>query len=377
MNETLLNFVPSARISRGLSAALAGGMLVALAGCGQRETQVYTVPKEDYQPIAPTAPKVSWDQPSDWEEQYGGEMRYTGFKTTSGVDIAVTPIPDMRGSELDNVNRWRGQVGLGPIAEGEVDSFRKEVSVGDEKGGLYEMVSQAPLPGKSARTRIIAAALKRPGNVWYFKMTGPDEAVQAEREKFLAFLASTSIVAPEVAAPAASMMAGQMPPMSAPMAPPMSAPMAGGGGGGAPRPEWTVPEGWQDLGSSGMRAATFSITDADGSAEVSVIPFPGTVGTVESNVDRWRGQVGLNPVPPSEVGNYTETLEIGGEKAILVDTSGHPEYKDSAAQRIVAVIWERAGKTWFYKLQGADKTVGTYKQSLVDFVKSVKYSDNG
>jgi hypothetical protein len=43
-------------------------------------------------------------------------MRVASFRVTGKdgkqADVSVIPLPGLAGSDLDNVNRWRGQVGL-------------------------------------------------------------------------------------------------------------------------------------------------------------------------------------------------------------------------------------------------------------------------
>src|SRR5260221_6128721 len=57
-------------------------------------------------------------------------------------------------------------------------------------------------------------------------------------------------------------------------------------------PKWTVPSEWQEQPLSEMRLASFKAEGSGGqSADVSVSSFPGDAGGIESNINRWRGQV--------------------------------------------------------------------------------------
>jgi len=40
---------------------------------------------------------------------------------------------------LPNVNRWRGQIGLAPVAEAELASFSRELTVGGEKATVIDL----------------------------------------------------------------------------------------------------------------------------------------------------------------------------------------------------------------------------------------------
>ena len=52
------------------------------------------------------------------------------------ADVSVIPLPGMAGRDIDNVNRWRGQVGLAPVSEGELGKLAETVQVGGQEGKL-------------------------------------------------------------------------------------------------------------------------------------------------------------------------------------------------------------------------------------------------
>ena len=76
----------------------------------------------------------------------------------------------MAGTDPANVNRWRGQVGLAPLAEAEVAKLAEKVSVGDQPADLYDLAGTAPAAAK--RERILGVILHRDDTAWFFKMTG-------------------------------------------------------------------------------------------------------------------------------------------------------------------------------------------------------------
>src|SRR5208282_2908095 len=116
-----------------------------------------------------------------------------------------------------------------------------------------------------------------------------------------------SRVAKEEAAPAPSQAAPPMANMpSAPMAAPMpGAPTAPPGMKGdvpvPPKPtgaeglSWTLPKGWTQTLSGGIRYATLKPAGG-GNLDASVVVLPGQAGGELANVNRWRGQLGLSPL---------------------------------------------------------------------------------
>lgn len=143
----------------------------------------------------------------------------------------------------------------------------------------------------------------------------------------------------------------------------------------APNPQWSVPADWQQGNPSSMRRATFLVKGADGqSAEVAVSVFPGDVGGLLANVNRWRGQIGMGPVAPDEIAGITSDMEVNGIKSTVVDFKA-----DTAAPgktqpaRMIVVTVPNAGNSWFFKMTGDAPLVGAQKDSFLQFVKSVKF----
>ena len=75
------------------------------------------------QPDAPTAdkPQIKWEVPAGWSPAPASAMRYASFTSaddTGGkIDISIVTFPGDGGNDLDNVNRWRQQIGLTPADE--------------------------------------------------------------------------------------------------------------------------------------------------------------------------------------------------------------------------------------------------------------------
>lgn len=143
----------------------------------------------------------------------------------------------------------------------------------------------------------------------------------------------------------------------------------------APNPQWSVPAGWQEGGPASMRRATFLVKGADGqTAEIAVSAFPGDVGGLMANINRWRGQIGLAPAAPDEISGFTSDLEVDGTKSTVVDLKAEavPPGKTQPLRMIVVTV-PHAGSSWFFKITGEAPLVGAQKDSFLQFVKSVKF----
>lgn len=154
---------------------------------------------------------------------------------------------------------------------------------------------------------------------------------------------------PKEIAPAARMAAAQSDISASPNAAPI---------------HWSAPSGWQELEPTSMRVGNFLVSSGDKKAEVSVIPFPGQVGTELSNVNRWRKEIGLPDIGESDVS--AENISIGDTKGKLYDLSG------SELQTLAAIL-EKDGTTWFFKMRGDKEIVSQNKPAFVDFLKSVHF----
>ena len=132
---------------------------------------------------------------------------------------------------------------------------------------------------------------------------------------------------------------------------------------------YTVPEGWEDVGASGIRKATLKVTDADGSAELTVLAFPGDVGGRLANINRWRGQIGLDEAAPEDLPEFTESYTISDHRGLYVRLEG-------GAQSILGGLLPFHGYTWFFKFQGSSGTVLGNEADMKAFLDSVKLEDD-
>jgi hypothetical protein len=144
-----------------------------------------------------------------------------------------------------------------------------------------------------------------------------------------------------------------------------------------PRLSWTLPGGWEEQVPGQMRVASFGIKGQDGKqADVSVIPLGGDAGGDLANVNRWRGQVGQQPIGADELAKLAESVHVGSDPADLYDIAGQNPTSGGAA-RILATILHRGGTAWFFKMTGDDALVEQQKQAFVEFLKSVQFAAAG
>jgi hypothetical protein len=186
---------------------LLSALLLVGIGCKQEGVTHFRVAKETAQPAAPTAPTappamgegevppppapsagLKWTLPKGWSEEKTGGMRYATLKANARgkLDISVTFLPGTAGGELANVNRWRGQIGLGPIDEAALGKARTSLKTKAGPVAAYDFTSEG-----QAKTRMVVGLLTTAdGNSWFLKMVGDEAPVAGSKAEFMRFLES-------------------------------------------------------------------------------------------------------------------------------------------------------------------------------------------
>lgn len=136
--------------------------------------------------------------------------------------------------------------------------------------------------------------------------------------------------------------------------------------GSAGTPAWTVPEGWAQGPTSSIRRGSYQVTQEGQTLDISVTTFPGDVGGLLANVNRWRGQVGLPPVEEAALPEMTREEAISGHSVTWVELNG-PELATQAA------IHFHADHSWFFKMTGPQGLVTQEADRFRAFVESVQF----
>jgi hypothetical protein len=270
-------------------------------------------------------------------------------------------LPNISARKEDIVNLWRDQIHLGPIKEDDLVSHLDKVEIGPGQAELFDMVSTDPLIDEKFKKRILVAMFAQGPTTWFFKMTGEDALVGEQKPVFLEFLKSITIE------PRKSEAVSSPHDFSA-----TSGPSATPATEEGVKPQWEVPTGWKEQPPTQMLLAKFLLNgNAGAKAEVTVSVFPGDTGGLLANVNRWRGQVGLQPVEQPELDKLA-SLDVLGGKATLVDVSGVSP-RSGQKVRLIGAIVPREGSTWFYKLLGDEDVAQEQKPAFLKFIQTVRY----
>jgi hypothetical protein len=303
-----------------------------------------------------------WTAPAAWKKKQNSSMRkgsYTVGEEGTGADMAITAFPGDVGGDLANVNRWRGQVGLAPIADSELTRALTPLEANGLKIAYVDLLGGTP----EQPVRMLGALVPFDGSTWFFKLTGPAALVEKEKPAYLKLLGSVKAGAAPAAEAAAPAAAGPTPP-AADMAS-TAVPTAGG-----PGLKWVAPANWQSKPASGMRKATFiAAGDAGTFAELSVTAFPGAVGGELANLNRWRGQLSLPPLAEAELAGAITRETVHGLSVTLVDITGGPADKPV---RLLGAIVPSNGANWFFKFTGPPPVVAKEQAAFLEFIRSLQ-----
>jgi hypothetical protein len=131
-----------------------------------------------------------WSVPSNWVEKAPGAMLFKSFtiadNTGATAAATVSFLSGEGGGALANVNRWRGQMGLSPVAEDQFDGVADQLETAGGKATLVDFEGTDAKAGK----RMVAIIVPHGENTWFYKLLGDKALVTKEKDSFVNFVKS-------------------------------------------------------------------------------------------------------------------------------------------------------------------------------------------
>jgi hypothetical protein len=146
-------------------------------------------------PQRETKGRLSWITPAGWEN--GGEKAMRELTLFAGdandpAEVIVTSLGGAKfGDLLDNVNRWRAQVGLTPVSKVE-EQPSERMQLAGNPAAYFDMSGPGNADKPNQRMLLVMSVID--GDAWFIKMIGPQKVVASEKSDFEEFLKSIQIV---------------------------------------------------------------------------------------------------------------------------------------------------------------------------------------
>jgi len=249
--------------------------------------------------------QLRWTSPPGWTEERGNAQREATLRfgeREPKLEISVVRFQGDGGGMLANLNRWRDQLGL-------------------------EGVGEAELPVQARKLEGAAT------EVWVADLRGPQRPGAGPR----------------------AMARPQEPPASAGHEPTLDDIRA--------MFSFERVPGWKEnpKPSSG-RIFEFLVDEGGGSALVTLSALQGG-GDLPSNVNRWRGQAGLEPLAEADIPKAAAPVTFVGSEAWLVEAIGRE-------RAIVVVASLNPQFSIFFKMDGVPSTVQSQKAAFMKVAQS-------
>jgi hypothetical protein len=156
-------------------------------------------PPQQQSQQAPKAGLTAWTKPQAWRQDEKPramrELTFFAGPDDAPAEVIVSRMGGSFGGLLANINRWRQQVGLGPVSS-EKDQPATMMQFDGGAAALFDM-SGSGANGKAMRQIVVMTPRK--DGVWFFKILGPSETVEKQKPTFDEFLKSVKFAAPAAA----------------------------------------------------------------------------------------------------------------------------------------------------------------------------------
>ncbi|MGL4554447.1 MAG: hypothetical protein ACRC33_25065 [Gemmataceae bacterium] len=173
------------KVTQAVKAGDKDGTLIDLTGPGPKPADPHAGMPAGMPKKMPGPLPLEYVAPAGWQEtgpRPGFVPVLTAFTLDDGpprTEATVVVMRGMTGDLLENVNRWRGQVGAKPLPA--LGGEPPAVEVGGAKGLYFDLEGDR---------RMLMVMAKRGDETWYFKLMGKSDVVGKNKAAFDEFLKS-------------------------------------------------------------------------------------------------------------------------------------------------------------------------------------------
>ena len=292
--------------------------------------------------------------PPGWIEKPSSGMRKGSWAVDAEprTDCSLVVLKGTGGGLAANIDRWRGEMGQAETSRPE--AWPRLVFL--DQPALYVNFTGSFTGGRGGAGRIeeaklLGLLLERQGSMVFLKFTGPAAVVDAHKANFEALAASIE-EAPQTVAHGAQ-----------------DAGTADPGHGLA----WDAPTEWQQQPGRSMRLFTFHVVDND-KTWCYASRLRGGAGGITANVNRWRGEMGQEPLPQSAV-DLLPRIAVLGSEGVLIDLAG--DFRGTggpplSGARLFGFVCPSGASTLFIKMVGPAATMPAHRAAFDALCRSLR-----
>ena len=135
-------------------------------------------------PPSTSAADPTFDVPEEWSESSGNIFSLCAYMVADGDEQVKITVSKLQPSDLlENVNRWRRQIGMEPLDDdAQMNRTLDSIKLGNVSG------SYARLTGEEETILAVVAIYE--GMAWFIKLYGENQLAEKQREPFEAFVKS-------------------------------------------------------------------------------------------------------------------------------------------------------------------------------------------
>ena len=303
---------------------------------------------------------LEWDVPEGWGELGASGMRLANLRPGGDpeAECSLVVLGGDGGGLAANVNRWRAQMGHAPLDSAGVEALPQARLLGlpatrVELVGAYSGMGDPSGARPDWGMRGVVAPTEQ--FTIFVKMTGPAEVVAAEAAAFDAFCES---IRPRREA------------LDAPVTAESDAAAEDFQASGGPM-SFTLPPGWRDAGARSMRVVNLI---AGETTQCYVILLAGEAGGLAANLNRWRSEVGLEPLDDAGIAQLEEIELLGGTSPLLEVSGDYQGMGEGggAGQTVLGALVIRPTQSVFVKMVGPSAEVAMHREAFVAFCASLE-----
>jgi len=135
-----------------------------------------------------------------------------------------------------------------------------------------------------------------------------------------------------------------------------------------PEIEYDVPAGWQRVEPGVMSLASLTFEEDGEMLDLAVIRLAGTAGGLHANVNRFRAQVGLEPLTEEQIDRDIRPITVLGKVGQLYEAVGEE-------RTVVSVYIADNDATWFVRLKGPKGLAAGQRTEFEEFLGSLRFKE--